>query len=330
MEKLDNIPPWFDSKENFFYGNTESQSYVIEGPVGIGKEIFTIDIAKSFLCSKTKKLSSCNQCVSCNLFNEDSHPDFYIVSPEKDKKLISINQIRELQDPLYESSFLGHNKVILILPAEKMTREASDALLKSLEEPPNNTFFLLLTNKYHSLTLTVKSRCSQVSLQKPNKKEVKTWLQNNIKNNSKIDLLISLSKGKPLVALDMAKKEINKLRKTFIKEISVLIKNGKELLDLSESWNKNPDEILLKLEWMSDLIMDCLRHKYFKKSAQTYEDTNSISTYLAKNIKSDELFYLLQETNYCWSLLDSNSSLRTDYLLRALLVDWIMKIDLAR
>ena len=137
-------------------------------------------------------------------------------------------------------------------------------------------------------------------------------------------------RGKPLVALDMAKKETNKLRKTFIKEISVLIKNGKELLDLSESWNKNPEEILLKLEWMSDLIMDCLRHKYFEKSAETYEDTNLISTYLAKNVKSDELFYLLQETNHCWSLLNSNSSLRTDYLLRALLVDWIMKIDLAR
>ena len=269
-------------------------------------------------------------CPSCHFFDEDNHPDFHLIELEEKKKQISINQIRNLNEPLYESAFLGTNKVFVINPAEMMTREAFDATLKYLEEPPDNSFFLLVSHRYHSLPLTIKSRCFQVNINQPNKDETKAWLMKEFNNNSNIDLAILLSKGKPLIAAKMVNSDLEDLRANFIKEISELIKTGSNLIEISESWSRDPDEMLLKIEWMSDILMDCLRHKFLSGSTSIYEDTEIISSYLANEIDSDNFFYLLQKTNTFWSLFNSSTNLRTDFQLKALFVDWTERVGLAQ
>ena len=117
--KVESIP-WFKREKEVLENNLNHHAYIFEGVKGIGKAIFALDLAKGFLCNALPNSKLCNKCQSCHLFDELSHPDFYLVEPEVDKKLISINQIRELQDPLYESSFLGSNKVFIINPLEKI------------------------------------------------------------------------------------------------------------------------------------------------------------------------------------------------------------------
>ena len=322
--------PWFKSEKEVLEKTLNHHAYIFEGVKGIGKTIFALDIAKGFLCNALPNAKLCNKCQSCHLFDEFNHPDFYLLEPEEDKKKISINQIRKLQEPLYESSFLGSNKVFIINPLEKMTREAFDAVLKNLEEPSNNSFFLLVSHRYQSLPLTIKSRCAQISLNGPNEKEIKAWLKEKVDAKSEIDLAIHLSKGKPLVAAEMINSDIKILRTSFLKEISDLIKTGSNLIEISEQWSKNQGQMLLKVEWMSDLLMDCLRHKFLSGHNLTYEDSDVISNYLADKIDSDEFFYLLEKTNTFWSLFSSGTNLRTDYQLQALFVDWTERVGLAR
>tara|TARA_B100001245_G_scaffold98587_1_gene71566 strand:- start:407 stop:1084 length:678 start_codon:yes stop_codon:yes gene_type:complete len=225
---------------------------------------------------------------------------------------------------------MGSKKVFLINPLEKLTREAFDSFLKNLEEPPSNSVFLLVSHRYQTLPLTIKSRCIQISMQIPEKKQIEIWLENQTKHKEKIESAILFSKGKPLVAAEMINLEVNVTRKDFIKDISELIKTGNNLLQISEQWPKDNDSMLLKLEWMSDLLMDCIRHKFLTENQETFQDTDNISSYLSEKVEADKFFSLLEKTNSFWSLFNSETNLRADYQLQALLVEWTESVGLTR
>ena len=88
--------------------------------------------------------------------------------------------------------------------------------------------------------------------------------------------------------------------------------------------------MLLKLEWMSDLLMDCIRHKFLTKSQDPFQDTDNISSYLSRRVEADKFFSLLEKTNSFWSLFNSETNLRADYQLQALLVEWTESVGLTR
>ena len=322
--------PWFEKDKDIFKKKSTHHAYIFEGPKGIGKKSFTLEVAKGFLCNSKPNIEICNECQSCHLFDESNHPDYYPITTIEDKKQISINQIRDIQEPLYESSFLGSNKIFLINPLEKLTREAFDSFLKNLEEPPANSIFLLVSHRYQTLPLTITSRCIQISMQIPEKKQIKKWLETQTKHKEKIESALVFSKGKPLVAAEMINLEVNNTRKEFIKDIIELIKTGNNLLSISEQWPKDNDIMLLKLEWMSDLLMDCIRHKFLTENRETFQDTDNISSYLSERVEADKFFFLLEKTNSFWSLFNSETNLRADYQLQALLVEWTESISLTR
>ena len=325
-----NKTSWFERDKDIFKKTSNHHAYIFEGPKGIGKNLFTLEVAKGFLCNAKPNIEICNECKSCHLFDESNHPDFYPIKTIEDKKQISINQIREIQEPLYETSFMGSKKVFLINPLEKLTREAFDSFLKNLEEPPSNSVFLLVSHRYQTLPLTIKSRCIQISMQIPEKKQIEIWLENQTKHKEKIESAILFSKGKPLIAAEMITLEVNVTRKDFIKDISELIKTGNNLLQISEKWPKDNDSMLLKLEWMSDLLMDCIRHKFLTENQETFQDTDNISSYLSEQVEADKFFSLLEKTNSFWFLFNSETNLRTDYQLQALLVEWTESVGLTR
>ena len=329
MDYKDKIP-WFEDEKEIFKKTFNHHAYILEGPKGIGKNLFTLEIAKGFLCNSKPNIEICNECQSCHIFNEFNHPDFYQIKTLEEKKQISINQIKEIQEPLYESSFLGFNKVFFINPLDKLTKEAFDAFLKNLEEPPANSIFLLVSHRYQSLPLTIKSRCIHISLHVPKTDLIKPWLKKQTKHKEKIESALLFSKGKPLVAAEMINLDVKDTRISFIKDISELIKTGNNLLQISEQWPKDKDAMLLKLEWMSDLLMDCIRHKLLIGNRETFQDTDVISSYLSNIIETEKFFSLLEKTNSFWSLFYSETNLRTDYQLRALLIDWMESVGLAR
>ncbi|HFL8824265.1 MAG TPA: hypothetical protein V7791_01075 [Candidatus Azoamicus sp. OHIO1] len=112
-------------------------------------------IAMNLLCiEKDKRI--CRHCVSCKMFYKNIHPDYYEINYTKTQE-ITIEKIRIIINKINKSSFLS-NKVVLIYPADQMNVNVSNCLLKTLEEPPKNTMFLLVTT-CNNLLKTLIDRC---------------------------------------------------------------------------------------------------------------------------------------------------------------------------
>ncbi|HSU88817.1 MAG TPA: DNA polymerase III subunit delta' C-terminal domain-containing protein, partial [Terriglobia bacterium] len=118
-------------------------------------------VAKALNCLKAEPGAFCDECSSCRKINSGVHPDVMMISVEEEATQIKIAQIRRLLDLLQLQPLEGRNKIFIIDPADMLNAEAANALLKGLEEPPESTFFILITVNVHELLLTVRSR-SQV------------------------------------------------------------------------------------------------------------------------------------------------------------------------
>ncbi len=175
--------------QQIFENQRLAHAYLFSGNEGCGKLALATAFAAAILCeSKTGK--PCDQCKSCLLFKAGNHPNLFFVFPhpksakenEKQQVLqtiktapfqlrlpwnnpqISIEAIRQLRRELSLKTFDRQSRVIVIIDAHKMTQEATNAVLKVLEEPPERTHFLLLSAERESLLLTIISRCQIISL----------------------------------------------------------------------------------------------------------------------------------------------------------------------
>src|SRR2546422_5822404 len=132
---------------------------IFSGPEGIGKHTCALMVAKSLNCLRAQPADFCDECSSCRKINSGSHADVRTISVEDDATQVKIAQIRDVLNMLNLRPLEGRNKVFILDPAEALNAEAANALLKGLEEPPENTFFILITVNVYELLLTVRSRC---------------------------------------------------------------------------------------------------------------------------------------------------------------------------
>jgi len=210
---MDSIYPWFKDAWIAIHENEKlPHALIFKGKEGIGKYNFAIKFAKSYLCQKP--LSNhlpCEVCSSCEWF-PDSHPDFKHIAPienEDDesskrktvrKKNILIDQIRELSEYLELSAHqVSGKRVVLIEPADSLNQAASNALLKILEEPPENTLFILLSSQIQKLIATIRSRCQLLDLRGPSLDEAKLFLIDQ--NIALEESLLSFTGGSPFNAI---------------------------------------------------------------------------------------------------------------------------------
>ena len=112
-------------------------------------------------------------------------PDCRLISPVEGKETISIDQIRSLKSFLLLTSLKGHGKVGIINPADSMTYPAVNSLLKILEEPPEDTLLILLTDSINKLPSTIVSRVQIITVENPNKQQTLEWLNNSNETKQK-------------------------------------------------------------------------------------------------------------------------------------------------
>ena len=139
------------------------------GPDGVGKRTLATLVAQLLLCESPSSEGPCNACGSCVRFVEKAHADFLVLGLElksdgRLEKMIKVDQIRGLQKKLALKPFEGGGRVVLITDAERMNPSTANALLKTLEEPPSDTVFLLTSNAPNALLPTVISRCQSLRL----------------------------------------------------------------------------------------------------------------------------------------------------------------------
>lgn len=133
-------------------------SFLIEGSTFEERMKTAIYLAKGVLCSGDNK--PCNNCNQCKTADSSSNADISLLRPEKDKKFISVEQIRNLRQEAYIMPHSAQRRVFIIENAELMNEQGQNALLKILEEPPKTVVFILLVSSRTLLLPTVISRCS--------------------------------------------------------------------------------------------------------------------------------------------------------------------------
>ena len=219
---------------------------LLAGVAGIGKKELALHLAKGLLCQspqnnpQTGQIEPCQSCRSCQLFNSGNHPDFNHITTPEDKKVIPVDNIRELIQWSVLSSQFGGKKIILIEPAEAMNPNASNSLLKTLEEPVSNTIIILLTNKKQALLPTIRSRCQTIDLALPEKQSALQWLEHALIKqetgaSNSAQLLLSLASGAPLFALELSQGDHLLVRQTIINHLLSIYNDSADPVAIAET-----------------------------------------------------------------------------------------------
>lgn len=117
---------------------------------------FVYQQMNAYLC--TSQAKPCHTCQSCHFIQQKTHPDIQEITPEKTGSAIKVDQIRALQQEVYQTPLLSASKLVMIHPANELNRAAANALLKILEEPPAHVHFILIASHVDTLPATILSR----------------------------------------------------------------------------------------------------------------------------------------------------------------------------
>lgn len=235
---LRGILPWQISawRQVFAAGERLPHALLLWGPEGLGKLQFARLVAQALLCEQPDPdFYPCEECLSCRWHHQEAHPDLRLLQPDftateetevdsADKagtgkakqggRQISVGQVRELSGFTNLTAHRRGKKVVVVHPAEALNVSAANALLKTLEEPPRDTVFLLVSHRAHRVLPTVRSRCRAVPMRVPAPAESMAWLV----EQGVEDPLSGLAAAgfAPLRALENAREGHRERRKIFL------------------------------------------------------------------------------------------------------------------
>ena len=324
---MQSFPSWLYAHLSRFDNNFLHHAYLISGRKGAGKSLLANRLATQELCHSIEDIL-CGECHSCKLSDLENHPDFHTLKILPEKKLIGINQIHELRNKLYESAFLGKNKAIILPHLEKISLDGLNAFLKILEEPPENTYFFLVSDFLKQVPMTIQSRCFDIKVNLPDLNECLQWLDGYSKEDS--IKALNLTNNLPFIAKELLENNYLSMRKEFIDEISGIIKEGKDITLTSEKWLKEEDSLAIKLEWMSKILSDSIIFNSHNTAGTLTEDTDKMTNYLGRETNINQLYELLTKTNKLWNTFAQGTNLRKDYQLNSLFVDWERNLGISK
>lgn len=235
-----------------------SHGYIFEGPKGTGKLKLASIFAQTILCLERDDYP-CSTCSSCIKAQAGSQPDIHIMDYSENS--IKRQDVDEIQEIVYVKPYESRKKVIILNDAHKMTVQASNTFLKTLEEPPEDTVIILITVNQSLIIPTLVSRCQTVKLDRISDSEVKRILVEEYEVDSqKAGLITGYSKGIVQRAVNILKEEVNilQLRGEIVDMVDNILKSGKStVFEYEKYFDKHKDDIDDILEilmiWFRDL-----------------------------------------------------------------------------
>lgn len=177
---------------NAFAHSRLAHAYLFAGPPGVGKHLTARQFAKAVYC-EVEATDACDTCTACRKVDADNHPDVLEIEP--DGASIRIEQIRTLQQRLSFRPY-EHDRIVIILDGcELLTPPATNALLKTLEEPPGHALLLLLTGNKTALPLTITSRCQLVPFRALTPAHLRTILEREGLEREDATISIMMARG---------------------------------------------------------------------------------------------------------------------------------------
>ena len=227
---------------------------IFSGPPGVGKRTAARRFAQALVCQGMYP-RPCFECEPCRRVARDTFPDVIGVEIPEEKKNIPIDMIREVEGIIAFRPFTGDVRVIIIDPADMMSTASQAAILKTLEEPPSGTHFILITSRFFALPATIASRCQRVRFG-----PLPVDVVARIVNEAPESAVVALSRGSVSRAQSLKQGGLIAVRSELICELARMEYDDPEGIDLvAEKLSKLKVEFFdildILLNWYRDLIV---------------------------------------------------------------------------
>lgn len=226
-EQAQLIPGWLEGQLMRLLSQA-GHAWLLHGPSGLGQYELALALAQAWLCESTTTQGACHQCSSCHEVSVRTHADLCVLMPEaemlalgwplpekaqseiddkkrKPSKEIRVDALRDAIEFSQRTAAKGRGKVVLLFPAEMMNSISANAVLKTLEEPPGDTRFILATRSAHLLLPTIRSRCMTHSMEFPASATASDWLIGRGVDPFAAPLWLAACGQRPQDALEMAR-----------------------------------------------------------------------------------------------------------------------------
>ena len=235
-----------------------AHSYLFEGVPGCGRRKSALALIQAIFCTALD-YDACGVCPTCRKVAGGSHADIHIINPLPDKRDISIDQLREMQRTLSLRPYEAPRKVCIIEPAERMSVNAANSLLKTLEEPPGDALIILLTENAGMLLPTIRSRCQLIRFAPLSPEHVMALLEQGGMDAATASLLAPMSGGSMQRALELDNESLATRREAVISRLSQMhINRIATVFDAAEALSGNRDETLEILDLLISFYRDAV------------------------------------------------------------------------
>jgi len=222
----ESLAPWLQTQLQTLL-TRRGHAWLLQGPSGLGQYHLALALARAWLCTQPTPQGACGSCHSCHAVEVRTHPDLCVLMPEtlslalgwpldeksqdkidkkerKPSKEIRVEAAREMVSFTQHTRSGGSTKVVLVYPAERMNAVTANTILKTLEEPPGETRFVLASEASHQLLPTIRSRCQTHTMAWPSEAQALSWLQDQSVAATDAPLLLRAAGGRPDDALALA------------------------------------------------------------------------------------------------------------------------------
>lgn len=259
------LQPVFQQWVRRFKAHTLHHGLLVSGPEGVGKRALADALMNTILCLSPDESGACGQCQSCKLVAAGTHPDKYLL--ESDKQL-GVDAIRTSIGKLNSTPQIGRHKVLLIPLADKMTEAASNALLKTLEEPTDNTYLILLTHRIAGLLPTILSRCEKHLVGTPTTEQSLNWLREQGVDDVD-EALLNAYGNAPLRVAEALADESALTYRDFLTGLESILGNKQDITVVATQWQSDAEQVV---DWCQQYFHDQYRKTMRNEDFKRYQN----------------------------------------------------------
>lgn len=244
---------------------------LFEGPPGVGKNTVAMHLARAANCVDDDLAARpCGRCRPCTTIAAGNHPDIIVLTPESSSAsgLISIKRIREVVRQAQYHRYGARRRFIIIDPIEALAPAAANALLKTLEEPPDGTGFILIATNARALLPTIVSRCQRVRFGPVSTAELQEWLHG--RGASDVEAIAAAALGCPGVAIRLEQGELKTRNQARDALITVLEGDLASLFTFDQKLcSGSRAAYRVKMERLFELLEELLRDAALRATGST-------------------------------------------------------------
>ncbi len=240
--------------------NRLTHAVLLSGAEAIGKLEFCFALIQRINCTNpTLDDHACGECKDCRLFAADTHPDVRMLNVDdedmKSSEQIKVDDIRDINQFMTLSRQQGAYKIVCINRAEAMNVNAANALLKTLEEPPEFSLLFLVSHRVDALLPTIRSRCQTWKFDLPDREHALSWLNQQEQQVDWLPMLNSAG-GRPLLALELKRSGLGAARAGYYEDLNQFLMGKCKVTRISAKHQDEPLERLVTWQqaWCADLI----------------------------------------------------------------------------